>query len=229
MCGTCTHPAGFTGLNAAGYIITWAKWILRPESHRHRLLYERSALLALPRRKETGAPARTCTSTLRLRTATCTTLTPRELKTFASCRCRPGPCGLEDRHARCYINDAGLNKMVAEFGIAPNSPRLQRGANLSQLFSLGKMVPPRGNAPRSIDYQSMALLLSYGGGKSPVKVTLPRLPGVGRACCYYTNGRKMVTASGLSPDRTELRTRVLEMLCICGEMAEHQRIALWTP
>ena len=21
--GTCTHPAGFTGLNAAGYIITW--------------------------------------------------------------------------------------------------------------------------------------------------------------------------------------------------------------
>jgi hypothetical protein len=21
--GACTHPAGFTGLNAAGYIITW--------------------------------------------------------------------------------------------------------------------------------------------------------------------------------------------------------------
>lgn len=78
--GTRTHPAGFTGLNAAGYIITWEKWILRPESHRHRLLYERSALLALPRRNETGAPARTCTSTLRLRTATCMTLTPRELK-----------------------------------------------------------------------------------------------------------------------------------------------------
>ena len=106
--------------------------------------------------------------------------------------------------------------------------------------AFGKMVPPRGNAPRSIDYQSMALLLSYGGYwrtavKSPVKVTLPRLPGVGRACCYYTNGRKMVTASGLSPDRTELRTRALEMLCICGgtaydqKLAEHQRIALWTP
>ena len=118
-------------------------------------------------------------------------------------------------------------ELVADFGIAPNSPRLQRGANLSQLFSR-KMVPPRGNAPRSIDYQSMALLLSYGGGKSPVKVTLPRLPGVGRARYYYTNGRKVVTASGLSPDRTELRTRVREMLCICGEMAEHQRIALWT-
>jgi hypothetical protein len=27
-------------------------------------------------------------------------------------------------------------ELVAEFGIAPNSPRLQRGANLSQLFSL---------------------------------------------------------------------------------------------
>lgn len=123
-------------------LLTAGNWILRPESHRHRLLYERSALLALPRRNENtadrrSAPARTCTSTLRLRTATRTTLTPREhLETFASCRCRPGPCGLEDRHARCYINDAGLNKLVAEFGIAPNSPRLQRGANLSQLFSL---------------------------------------------------------------------------------------------
>ena len=118
--------------------------------------------------------------------------------------------------------------MVAEFGIAPNSSPLQEDANLSQLFSR-KMVPPRGNAPRSIDYQSMALLLSYGGEKSPVKVVLPRLSDVSRARCYYANGRKMVTASGLSPDRTGLRTRVREMLCICGEMAEHQRIALWTP
>ena len=121
--------------------------------------------------------------------------------------------------------------MVAEFGIAPNSPRLQRGANLSQLFSL-KLVPPRGNAPRSIDYRSIALLLSYGGEKSPVKVTLPRVSDVSRAYYYYTNGRKVVTASGLSPDRTGLRTRLLEMLCICGawnkKVAEHQRIALWT-
>ena len=29
----------------------------------------------------------------------------------------------------------------------------------------------------------------------------------------------MVTASGLSPDRTGLRTQVLEMLCICGGTA----------
>ena len=154
-------------------------------------------------------------------------------KTFASCRCCPGPSGLEDRHARCYINDAGL---VAEFGIAPNSSPLQGDANLSQLFSR-KMVPPRGNAPRSISNRLMALLLSYGGychEKSPVKVTLPRVSDVSRAYYYYTNGRKVVTASGLAPDRTELRTWLLEMLCICGgtaygKVAEHQRIALWTP
>jgi len=60
-----------------------------------------------------GAPARICTSNLRLRTATCRALTPRELGKTTSCRCRPGPCGLEDprrvvRQTRCYINDAGL-------------------------------------------------------------------------------------------------------------------------
>ena len=32
---------------------------------------------------------------------------------------------------------SGAVKMVAAFGIAPNSPRLQRGANLSQLHSRG--------------------------------------------------------------------------------------------
>ena len=85
-----------------------------------------------------------------------------------------------------YCRPQGL----AEFGIAPNSPRLQRGANLSQLFSL-KVVPPRGIAPRSTDYRSVALLLSYGGEKSPVKVTHPRLPDVSRARCYYANGRKI--------------------------------------
>src|SRR5258707_4438127 len=91
--------------------------------------------------------------------------------------------------------------MVAEFGIAPNSPRLQRGANLSQLFSR-KMVPPRGNAPRSISNRLMALLLSYGGychEKSPVKVTLPRVSDVSRAYYYYTNGPVLRTAVNWSP------------------------------
>jgi hypothetical protein len=69
--------------------------------------------------------------------------------------------------------------MVAAFGIAPNSPRLQRGANLSQLHSL--VVLPRGNAPRSLAYRARALLLSYGGMKwSPDEVMLLGLPGVGR-------------------------------------------------
>ena len=50
--------------------------------------------------------------------------------------------------------------MVPEVGIAPTSPRLQRGANLPQL--LGEMVVPAGNAPASSGYQPGALLLSYG-------------------------------------------------------------------
>jgi len=54
-------------------------------------------------------------------------------------------------------------KMVAASGIAPDSPRLQRGANLSQLHS--QMVPPRGIAPRSIGYRPIALLLSYRGNE----------------------------------------------------------------
>ena len=55
--------------------------------------------------------------------------------------------------------------MVPEAGIAPASPRLQRGANLSQLLRdacAGQtLVVRRGNAPRSLAYQASALLLSY--------------------------------------------------------------------
>ena len=50
----------------------------------------------------------------------------------APCRCCPGARGLEDRRACSYTNDANV---VAASGIAPDSPRLQRGANLSQLRS----------------------------------------------------------------------------------------------
>ena len=49
--------------------------------------------------------------------------------------------------------------MVPEVGIAPTSPRLQQGTNLSQL--LGELVVPAGNAPASSGYQPGALLLSY--------------------------------------------------------------------
>jgi len=56
-----------------------------------------------------------------------------------------------------YIVHSEL-EVVPEVGIAPTSPRLQRGANLPQL--LGEVVVPRGNAPRSLAYQASALLLS---------------------------------------------------------------------
>ena len=63
------------------------------------------------------------------------------------------------------------HKMVPEVGIAPTSPRLQRGANLPQLLGGGwladpklserRLVVPAGNAPASSGYQPGALLLSY--------------------------------------------------------------------
>jgi hypothetical protein len=63
------------------------------------------------------------------------------------------------------------NKQMAhEASIAPASPPLQGGANLSQLLVAGlaepkpserRLVLPRGNAPRSSAYQAGALLLSY--------------------------------------------------------------------
>ena len=61
----------------------------------------------------------------------------------------------------CYTNDA--LKMVAAFGIAPNSPRLQRGANLSQLRSRGPSARYRAAVSR---LSARALLLSYGGMKN---------------------------------------------------------------
>ena len=74
--------------------------------------------------------------------------------------------GLKDRLLELLCIHGRLAKLVPEVGIAPTSPRLQRGANLSQLFGGAgarplKLVVPRGNAPRSSGYQPDALLLSY--------------------------------------------------------------------
>src|SRR4051794_3373001 len=60
---------------------------------------------------------------------------------------------------------SGMMRVVPEVGIAPTSPRLQRGANLSQLlggakFAFPKLVVLAGNAPASSGYQPGALLLS---------------------------------------------------------------------
>ena len=109
-------------------------------------------------------------------------------KNTAPCRCCPGAHGLEDRRACCYTNDA--TKMVAASGIAPDSPRLQRGANLSQLRSHGpsarycaavsrlsgegsafelrrnkEMVARCGNAPQFAGCRPAVLLLNYRAGK----------------------------------------------------------------
>jgi hypothetical protein len=153
-------------------------WILRPVPPRHSLLYERSALLISATEEcNWGAPARSCTSSFRLRRAACRTVTLRELKVVRHAGAAPALC-LWKRRVLAVTPMARM-KVVAAFGIAPNSPRLQRGANLSQLRS--QMVPPRGIAPRSLAYRARALLLSYGGMNwSRDVVTLRGLPGVGR-------------------------------------------------
>lgn len=55
-------------------------------------------------------------------------------KNGAPCRSCTGTVSLEETHAA--VIPMTRSKMVAASGIAPNSPRLQRGANLSQLHSL---------------------------------------------------------------------------------------------
>ena len=139
------------------------KKFLRSVPPRHDLLYERSALLASATEDfflwESGAPARTCTSSLGLRRTACKTLTPRELgKNWCAMPVLPRRSLFGRQACCCCTNDA---KLVAASGIAPDSPRFRRGADLSQLHS--QVVPPRGSAPRSSAYRAGALLLSYGG------------------------------------------------------------------
>jgi hypothetical protein len=101
-----SHPhGGFHRAECSCYNMI-SIWILRSALPRHDLLYKRSAFLSLPRRNQTGAPARTCTSNSRLRKAVCTALTLQEQENGAPCRCRPGAVCLEGRSASCYTNDA---------------------------------------------------------------------------------------------------------------------------
>ena len=104
---------------------------------------------------------------------------------------RPAP-----QPAVLAVTPMTLCKVVAAFGIAPNSPRFQRGANLSQLYNRGpsaryrpafsrlsggcsafelrrnEMVARRGNAPRSTGCRPAALLLSYRAKKSGTRTRL---------------------------------------------------------
>jgi hypothetical protein len=106
-----------------------------------------------------------------------------------------------------------LWKVVAASGIAPDSPRLQRGANLSQLRSHGpsarycaavfrlsgggsafelrrnEMVARGGNAPPSTGCKPAALLLSYRANERewhPHSVMLRGLLIENQPCCYCT-------------------------------------------
>ena len=85
--------------------------------------------------------------------------------------------------------------MVPEVGIAPTSPRLQRGANLPQLLggwlAERRLVVPAGNAPASSGYQPGALLLSYETSSS----------------CGFTPNRRIgrKVTLGFAADRMRMR------------------------
>src|SRR5712692_34623 len=100
-------------------------------------------------------------------------------------------------------------KVVPEVGIAPTSPRLQRGANLPQL--LGEMVVPRGNAPRSLAYRARALLLSYrtmaeGVGNAPTSARADPVFETGAASLYLPAFRERVRVARLALACSSFRT-----------------------
>ncbi len=67
---------------------------------------------------------------------------------------------------RMYLLHQCRNEMVAGVGSAPTSADFQPAAHLSEPSSdIYKMVPRRGDAPRSLAYRASALLLSYRGMK----------------------------------------------------------------
>ena len=126
-----------------------------------------------------------------------------ESKTLRHAGAAPAPA--DWKTAVLAVTPMTLLKMVAASGIAPDSPRLQRGANLSQLRSQWSLraVSRRGlrpcryavTAPRLqvcasaqgiLAYRARALLLSYGGIEewSPDEVTLLGLPDVSRSLYF---------------------------------------------
>jgi hypothetical protein len=119
---------------------------------------------------EIGTLTWTCTTNFRLRKPACRTnytlraigIQPRLASVIGLAPIRPG---LKDRLLELLCIHGRLTKLVPEVGIAPTSPRLQRGANLSQLLggagARQRLVVPAGNAPASSGYQPGALLLSY--------------------------------------------------------------------
>ena len=120
---------------------------------------------------ENGALTWICTTSFRLRKPACRTnytlraigIEPRLASVIGLAPIRPG---LKDRLLDLLCIHG--QKMVPEVGIAPTSPRLQRGANLPQL--LGE----NGSPSRS----------SASEGWSSRQVMLLRLPVISRVLCF---------------------------------------------
>ena len=74
-------------------------------------------------------------------------------------------------------------KVVAASGIAPDSPRLQRGANLSQLHSPGSSARYRAAVDR-LSADCSAFELRRNEEWSPDEVTLLGLPDVSRSLSF---------------------------------------------
>ena len=107
--------------------------------------------------------------------------------------------------------------MVPEVGIAPTSPRLQRGANLSQLLGgrsspSVKLVVPAGNAPASPGFQPSALLLSYetvaeGVGNAPTSAHADPVFKTGAASLYLPAFHTMVRVERIALPSSSLQGR----------------------
>lgn len=76
-------------------------------------------------------------------------------------------------------------RVAAAVRIARTSPRLQQGANLSQLRSANKKISPRGDAPRSPGYRPGALRLSYGEYSWLLDVDSHHDDPINNRTCYF--------------------------------------------
>ena len=137
------------------------KWFPRPVLPRHRLRHREECYCYTTKGMKVDPPVGFAPTWTCLQDRCLSRSATEEFIKSAVCRCCPGALCLEDRHAGCYIKTA---EKVAGVGSAPTYAELQSAAHLSEPSSVKKrVVPPRGDAPRSSGYQPGALLLSYGG------------------------------------------------------------------
>ena len=108
-------------------------------------------------------------------------LTLRELKMVRHAGAAPAPAVWKT--AVLAVTPMTLLKMVAASGIAPDSPRLQRGANLSQLRSRGPSARYCAAVSR-LSGEGSAFELRRNEEWSPDEVTLLGLPDVSRSLSF---------------------------------------------